>query len=122
MEAETKKCQNCKKDFTLESEDFNFYKKMKVPPPTWCSECRLIRRLSFLNVRTLYKRLCDLCGKSVISMYPNEKKIKFFLKKKKKKKPPNLFIWRFNAPTLQILTLPTQILQVGRKILTLLTM
>ena len=78
MEAETKKCQNCKKDFTLESEDFNFYKKMKVPPPTWCSECRLIRRLSFLNVRTLYKRLCDLCGKSVISMYPNEKKIKVY--------------------------------------------
>lgn len=33
---ETKSCQNCKKDFIIEPEDFNFYSKMKVPAPTWC--------------------------------------------------------------------------------------
>ena len=37
MNPETKNCQNCKKDFTIESEDFAFYEKIKVPPPTWCS-------------------------------------------------------------------------------------
>ena len=29
MNPETKNCQNCKKDFTIESEDFAFYEKLK---------------------------------------------------------------------------------------------
>ena len=67
--SETKICQNCKKDFIVESEDFKFYEKIKVPAPTLCSDCRLQRRLSFRNERILYKRACDLCGKEVISIY-----------------------------------------------------
>jgi len=42
----------------------------KVPPPTWCPDCRLQRRLCFMNERTFYKRDCDKCGKNVISMFP----------------------------------------------------
>lgn len=45
------------------------YEKLKVPPPTFCPECRLRRRLAFRNERTLYKRKCDMCGESVISAY-----------------------------------------------------
>ena len=59
MEAQIKKCQNCKKDFTIEVEDFNFYEKIKVPPPTFCPECRHIQRLASRNVKSLYKRVCD---------------------------------------------------------------
>jgi len=63
-------CQNCKKDFVIEQEDFNFYEKIKVPPPTFCPECRFTRRLNWRNERTLYKRVCDLCKNITISMYP----------------------------------------------------
>ena len=69
MAKENKKCQNCQADFQIEPEDFKFYKKMKVPPPTFCSECRLMRRLTFRNERSLYKRKCDLCKKDMISIY-----------------------------------------------------
>ncbi|OIO29404.1 hypothetical protein AUJ22_01455, partial [Candidatus Nomurabacteria bacterium CG1_02_31_12] len=73
---ETKICQNCKKDFTIESEDFNFYEKIKVPPPTFCPECRNKRRMSWRNERTLYKRICDATQKNIITMFsPNEKLI-----------------------------------------------
>ena len=68
-ESENKKCQNCKQDFTIESEDFEFYKKMRVPPPTFCPECRLIRRMIFKNMRAMYKRSCNLCGANIISLY-----------------------------------------------------
>ena len=78
MQNETKACQNCKKDFTIEPEDFKFYEKMKVPAPTWCPECRLIRRFSFMNMRTLYKRSCDLCGKNMISMFHENKSTKVY--------------------------------------------
>src|SRR3989344_2254866 len=78
MNPETKSCQNCKKDFNIEPEDFKFYEKMQVPPPTWCPECRMIRRFSFVNIRTLYKRSCDLCGASIISMFHRDKKLKVY--------------------------------------------
>jgi len=64
-----KNCQKCKKGFVIESEDSNFYEMMKVPGPTFCPECRLVRRLTFRNDRTLYKRECELCEKEVISIY-----------------------------------------------------
>ena len=66
---EKRTCQNCKKDFTIKSEDFSFYEKIKVPAPTWCPECRMIRRMNFRNERSLYKQNCALCKKSTISMY-----------------------------------------------------
>jgi hypothetical protein len=69
MNSETKECQNCKKDFTIEPDDFGFYEKIKVPPPTWCPECRMIRRMNFRNERSLYRQDCGLCKKSTISMY-----------------------------------------------------
>ncbi len=74
MLSETKNCQNCKQNFTIEPDDFAFYEKIKVPPPTWCPECRMQRRLSFRNERILYKRPCDLCGKEVINIYHPESK------------------------------------------------
>ncbi|MFA6325225.1 MAG: hypothetical protein WCX46_03300 [Candidatus Paceibacterota bacterium] len=73
MESETRNCQNCKKDFIIDSEDFNFYEKIKVPPPTFCPECRLIRRMLWRNFRFLSKRICGLCNKKIISMYPEDK-------------------------------------------------
>ena len=79
--SETKICQNCKQNFTVEPEDFDFYAKMKVsssaqgfgrtmPTPTFCPQCRLQRRLAFFNIFSLYKRPCDLCKRDFISMYP----------------------------------------------------
>lgn len=66
---EKRNCENCKREFTVEPEDFDFYKKTSVPAPTWCPDCRLQRRLSFFNLVNLYKRKCDLCGKESLSAY-----------------------------------------------------
>src|SRR3989344_9230676 len=69
MEKETKICQNCKTDFIIETDDFSFYEKMKVPPPTFCPDCRFQRRLLFRNNRVFYKRECLMCKKSMLSIY-----------------------------------------------------
>lgn len=65
-------CQNCKKDFIIEQDDFSFYEKIKVPPPTFCPDCRRQRRLAWFNLVNLFHRDCDLCGEQFISMYPKE--------------------------------------------------
>ncbi len=72
-QSQTKNCVNCKTDFTIELDDFGFYEKMDVPPPQKCPPCRAQLRLSFRNERSFYKRDCDKCKKSVVSMYsPNK--------------------------------------------------
>ena len=75
MKKETRKCQACKKNFVIEAEDFNFYEKIKVPPPTWCPECRSKRRMSWRNERSLHKRICDATRENIISMFSPEEKL-----------------------------------------------
>ena len=78
MNSQTKVCQNCKSDFVIEPDDFAFYEKMKVPPPTWCPECRRRRRFAFQVNRELYKGTCNLCGKNIIMQFPPERNLKVY--------------------------------------------
>ena len=72
MQAQVKQCENCQKDFTIESRDFLFYEKICVPLPSLCPECRQMRRMSFRNERTLYRRKCDKTGKDIISVFASD--------------------------------------------------
>lgn len=62
-------CRNCQSAFTVEPDDFGFYEKMGVLPPTHCPDCRMKHRLLWRNERTFYKQSCDLCGKSIVTIY-----------------------------------------------------
>jgi hypothetical protein len=70
-----KTCQNCNNDFTIGPDDFLFYEKVQVPPPTFCPTCRAQRRMSFLNERTFYKRTCDMTGESIVSLFPQDAEV-----------------------------------------------
>ncbi len=72
MFSETRQCQNCKTDFVIEPEDFHFYEKIKVPAPTFCPECRMIRRFVFRNEHILFRRKESVTGKDIFSTYPAE--------------------------------------------------
>src|SRR5687768_12939621 len=70
MSTSQKTCQNCKTSFTIEPEDFVFYARIKVPPPTFCWTCRLQRRMgSRRNSHVMYHDTCNQCHKKIISMY-----------------------------------------------------
>lgn len=69
---ETKTCQNCKESFTIDPEDFEFYKKISVPSPTFCWKCRFQRRLAWRNERKAFWNISAKSGKKIISMYPQE--------------------------------------------------
>lgn len=73
MKTETRNCQNCKSQFLIEPDDFGFYEKIGVPPPTWCPVCRKQRRLSWRNDMNLYSRKCDLCKRAIVSIYSTDK-------------------------------------------------
>ena len=67
---ETKNCQKCSKAFSIDESDVNFYQMVSVPHPTFCPECRLLRRFIHTSETVLYKRKCDFTGEEIFSMYP----------------------------------------------------
>jgi len=66
---ETKQCNKCKQNFTLDQDDFSFYEKMKVLVPNVCPDCRFKMRAIWRNEVSLYSRKCAKTGKSIISNY-----------------------------------------------------
>ncbi len=74
-----KTCRQCNIEFTVTDEDLAFYekispefagKKYSIPSPSLCPSCRLCRRLSWRNERTLYNRKCDKSGQNIVSIFP----------------------------------------------------
>src|SRR3989344_1286764 len=65
----SKTCASCQRQFMLLPEDHAFLEYLDIPEPTFGPDCRLRRRLAFRNERSLYKRICDLCHREIISMY-----------------------------------------------------
>lgn len=73
-----KPCSNCQQSFTVTDADRAFYsklspsfsgKKVPIPPPTLCPDCRMQRRLSWRNERALYWRNCEATGKRILSVF-----------------------------------------------------
>jgi len=74
-------CKQCGVIFNHSDEDLKFYDKVspifngnkyQIPVPKLCPDCRQQRRLAFRNERSLYYRKCDLSGKQIVAMYPQE--------------------------------------------------
>ncbi|MCX6809234.1 MAG: hypothetical protein NTZ65_00540 [Candidatus Berkelbacteria bacterium] len=81
--AETKNCKQCQKQFTIEDDDLEFYKKIsptfdgktfEIPVPTLCPTCREMNRLAWRNEISIYKRKSDKSSKEMISVYPADRK------------------------------------------------
>ena len=68
-----KNCKICKNKFEIYPEDKAFYKRIDVPEPTLCFDCRQQRRYIWRNERTFYDRKCDLCKKPTVSIYSKNK-------------------------------------------------
>lgn len=68
-------CKNCGGRFVIEQADTGFYKKIGVPSPTWCPDCRMARRFMWRNERNLYRQKCALTGKDVITCFAPDSKI-----------------------------------------------
>lgn len=77
-------CNECQASFEITDADYAFYdkvspviagRKFAIPPPVECYDCRQQRRLAMRNEHRLYARTCDLCKRSIISIYSQDKKV-----------------------------------------------
>lgn len=69
-------CKQCTSSFEITKADEKIHKKMHVPSPTHCPDCRQQRRIAFRNDSNYYRNTCHLCKKSVVSIYSPDKPIK----------------------------------------------
>lgn len=67
-------CTNCKQGFEITKEDTKFFRKLDIPIPVDCPDCRYQQRLIFRNERNLYLRECDATGKQIVSIFSPDKK------------------------------------------------
>lgn len=66
-------CKQCTSSFKITQADEKVHKKMHVPPPTHCPDCRQQRRIAFRNDSNYYRNTCHLCKKNLISIYSPDK-------------------------------------------------
>lgn len=78
MPSESRACAKCQSQFPIEPDDFAFYEKIGVPPPTLCPVCRQRRRMMFRNFKTLYKRTSDKSQQAILSMYSPQSPYKVY--------------------------------------------
>ncbi len=67
-------CQNpeCGKEFIVIEAEEKFYQEKKLPLPDHCPACRHRQRMALRSERQLYRRSCDKCKQSILSVYPEE--------------------------------------------------
>ncbi len=77
-----KSCKQCNATFDITDDDIAFYdavspvfngKKISLPPPDQCPDCRYQQRLTWRNERNLYRRKCAVTGEDIVSIFSPDK-------------------------------------------------
>jgi hypothetical protein len=66
-------CSSCGKNFKIVQTEFDFYKRMKLPIPRVCSDCRHSQRMKKRTPRLIWDRKCDKCNASIKTAYAPER-------------------------------------------------
>ncbi len=66
-------CKTCHKNYKIIEPELKFYKKMQLPLPVNCPDCRHNHRLSKRNPRKLWQRSCAKCHAPIQTSYAPER-------------------------------------------------
>jgi len=69
MQTETKICEKCQQNFSIESDDFTFYEKMDLPASVMCPQCRFKYLLAFWVFGRFRIAKSALSGKTIITVF-----------------------------------------------------
>jgi hypothetical protein len=74
-------CKTCKKNYQIQNQELKFYKKMNLPIPLHCVDCRHRERMTLRNSRTLYTRTCDKCSIEIQTTFAPDRPEKVYCEK-----------------------------------------
>jgi len=67
------KCGECSRNYRVVPSELAFYRKMKLPVPRICSNCRHLDRVRRRGPMKLYDRTCDNCKKDIKTSFSPER-------------------------------------------------
>jgi hypothetical protein len=65
-------CSQCSRNYRITSEELKFYRRLELPVPRLCFNCRYAKRRTRRNPRQLWDRPCGRCGKAVMTSFGPE--------------------------------------------------
>lgn len=65
-------CHSCGKNYRIIKKELDFYKKLRLPLPADCSDCRHQKRMRKRNQRKLVERTCTRCQKVLSSTFQKD--------------------------------------------------
>lgn len=74
-------CETCAKNYRIIKPELAFYRKMNLPIPHECPNCRHKRRMGLRNPRKLYERNCSECQIPIETTFSPEKPEKVLCQK-----------------------------------------
>lgn len=66
-------CESCTKNYRIIPNEFSFYKRLEIPLPHLCPDCRHARRFAARGPNMLFDRTCSNCGTAVQSSYSKDR-------------------------------------------------
>jgi hypothetical protein len=69
MTEEVLKCVECSRNYKIIPAELAFYRKMVLPPPRKCFNCRHLDRVRRRGPLKLFDRKCDNCSKDIQTSY-----------------------------------------------------
>jgi CxxC-x17-CxxC domain-containing protein len=74
-------CETCGKNYKIQKSELKFYRKMNLPIPHKCPDCRHTNRMKLRNPRKLFSRTCDKCGIEIQTTFAPERPEKVYCEK-----------------------------------------
>lgn len=71
-------CAECGKNYKVVARELNFYRKMNLPVPVKCHDCRHEARFRLRTPRKLWNRKCEQCKKAVQTTYAPDRPEKVY--------------------------------------------
>jgi hypothetical protein len=74
-------CEGCGKNYRIIPQELAFYRKMGLPLPHFCFDCRHLKRVALQNPQRLYSRACAKCSAPFETTYAPDRPEKVYCEK-----------------------------------------
>ncbi|MBI2464122.1 hypothetical protein HYV57_04145 [Candidatus Peregrinibacteria bacterium] len=71
-------CRDCGRNYRIIPQELAFYRKLSLPIPRKCSNCRHKERMQFRAQRHIWKRMCFKCGREMETTYSPDRSEKVY--------------------------------------------
>jgi hypothetical protein len=78
---ETMACTTCGKNYQIQKQELKIHKRINIPLPSECFDCRHVKRMELRNPRKLWERPCDKCKKKIQTSFDPKRPEKVYCEK-----------------------------------------